>query len=314
MDFQEVSHTTVVIDPKSVVNSVEVIEAGQFDDQANFALAEVDSMDSLEAPAKADNEQGVVKRYECAICKKLFNKIEVLKRHSKIHSAEKEFKCSYCKKCFDRRDVLNDHVRNHTGEKPFQCTICFKKFTRGFVLLRHMRTHNTGMFKCDYCQKHFDRKDAFRDHVRNHTGEKPFECSFCGKAFTRSFVLTKHEKSHLIRDDVKVKKESAHHHHQQQQQTEVTLKLEEVEYDDEVGQIGQALMLDKDLNVNGEVIAETNVESEIIQTEEDFHIITPDDPGDENLSRSFFVCFFWTSFLYLKKYKGIKAFFGSGKH
>merc|ERR1719320_1799636 len=77
-----------------------------------------------------------------------------------------------------------------------------KKFTRGFVLLRHMRTHAEGVYKCDFCFKSFDRKDPYRDHMRNHTGEKPFKCRFCGKAFSRSFVLTKHEKSHVIREEL----------------------------------------------------------------------------------------------------------------
>merc|ERR1719234_1536526 len=29
-------------------------------------------------------------------------------------------------------------------------------------------------FKCSYCTKTFDRRDVLNDHVRNHTGEKPF--------------------------------------------------------------------------------------------------------------------------------------------
>ena len=48
-----------------------------------------------------------------------------------------------------------------------------------------MRTHGEGLYKCDFCHKGFDRKDTYRDHMRNHTGEKPFKCKFCGKAFSR---------------------------------------------------------------------------------------------------------------------------------
>jgi len=215
-------------------------------------------------------EEGVNKPYECELCKKQFTKIEILKRHIKTHMKEKEFKCTYCTKTFDRRDVLNDHVRNHTGEKPFQCTTCNKKFTRGFVLLRHMRTHGEGVYKCDFCFKTFDRKDTYRDHMRNHTGEKPFKCRFCGKAFSRSFVLTKHEKSHVIREELSgdstldiVDSDS--------------VLVEEIEYEEEdtVDSVKQATDLLLQRELGGEQIIQDNIEQEIIQDEQvqDFQII-----------------------------------------
>ena len=59
------------------------------------------------------------------------------------------------------------------------------------------RTGEDNALACEFCNKSFDRKDAFKDHVRSHTGEKPFTCGLCGKSFSRSFVMRKHEKIHL---------------------------------------------------------------------------------------------------------------------
>ena len=59
------------------------------------------------------------------------------------------------------------------------------------------RTGEDGALACDFCNKTFDRKDAYKDHLRSHTGEKPFTCGVCGKSFSRSFVMRKHEKIHL---------------------------------------------------------------------------------------------------------------------
>jgi len=209
------------------------------------------------------DDQHLNRPFECDICHKMFTRIEILRRHMKTHMVEKDFKCTYCGKAFDRRDVLNDHMRNHTGEKPFQCTVCNKKFTRGFVLLRHMRIHTEGDFKCKFCLKTFDRKDTYRDHVRNHTGEKPFKCKYCNKSFSRSFVLTKHEKGHETRADTLEEETDIH--------KAETILVEELDYDDQDVKNATDMLLQKEFDeqtIQVEIDDSGVIEQEII--EEDF--------------------------------------------
>lgn len=206
------------------------------------------------------SDQNLARPFECEICHKMFTRVEILRRHMKTHMLEKDYKCTYCGKAFDRRDVLNDHMRNHTGEKPFHCTICNKKFTRGFVLLRHMRIHAEGDFKCKFCLKTFDRKDTYRDHVRNHTGEKPFKCRYCNKSFSRSFVLTKHEKGHEIRGAEGLDDETDVIHKAE------TILVEEMDYEDKDVRDATDMLLQKEFDQSIQVdIEETGVEQQIIE-------------------------------------------------
>ena len=38
---------------------------------------------------------------------------------------------------------------------------------------------------CSYCQKGFNKNFDLAQHVRSHTGERPYECGECGKAFAQ---------------------------------------------------------------------------------------------------------------------------------
>ncbi|XP_018330725.1 GATA zinc finger domain-containing protein 14 [Agrilus planipennis] len=88
--------------------------------------------------------------------------------------------------------VQNDNlVKSHT------CEICKKTFKRKEHLFQHVKLH-TGFrpFRCDKCNKCFMRKEHLLRHMTAHSGAKNFTCDICDKCFSRNDNLLKHKKTH----------------------------------------------------------------------------------------------------------------------
>ncbi|XP_066969965.1 zinc finger and BTB domain-containing protein 7A-like isoform X1 [Macrobrachium rosenbergii] len=66
------------------------------------------------------------------------------------------------------------------------CPYCPAMFTRRNHVVQHMRTH-TGEkpYGCPQCPAAFAQKGNLIVHMRTHTGEKPFWCPFCEAKFAR---------------------------------------------------------------------------------------------------------------------------------
>merc|ERR1719450_1699274 len=47
-------------------------------------------------------------------------------------------------------------------------------------------------FKCSDCGKAFKFKHHLKEHIRIHTGDKPFQCGFCHKRFSHSGSYSSH--------------------------------------------------------------------------------------------------------------------------
>lgn len=86
---------------------------------------------------------------------------------------------------------------NATPQKLHVCEICLKSFKRREHLGQHIKLH-TGFrpYICEHCQKSFMRKEHLMRHSTLHSGQKNYTCNICEKSFSRNDNLLKHKKTH----------------------------------------------------------------------------------------------------------------------
>ncbi|KAL3284014.1 hypothetical protein HHI36_018184 [Cryptolaemus montrouzieri] len=77
------------------------------------------------------------------------------------------------------------------------CTECGKTYKTNYKLNEHMRKH-TGEkpYKCGSCEKTFRSKIGLAQHEAKHTGQYEFSCPTCGKGFQCRSYLMVHQRVH----------------------------------------------------------------------------------------------------------------------
>lgn len=122
-----------------------------------------------------------------------------------------KFRCRWlhCQVRTSTIEELTIHIRDdHVGSgKPAYfcywagCPRSRKPFTKRHKMHNHMRTH-TGErpFQCHIqgCGKRFSRPDSLSTHIKTHSNIRPYHCNVpgCGKSYFHSRSLRKHTRSH----------------------------------------------------------------------------------------------------------------------
>ncbi|XP_052889338.1 zinc finger protein 235-like [Anopheles moucheti] len=114
-----------------------------------------------------------------------------------VPPALEDNRCMVCGEKFQSRDVWVAHLAVHTVERPFQCHICLAQFKTKYVQQNHIRTvhENVRSYRCPICtepSRMFKSKRTLEDHMRYHTGERPFVCCICKITFSSGSVHRNH--------------------------------------------------------------------------------------------------------------------------
>ncbi|KAK2708628.1 zinc finger protein 184-like [Artemia franciscana] len=105
---------------------------------------------------------------------------------------------------------MEDMTSNEEGvlqavtTKKHECIICKKMFSHNSRLIEHIRTH-TGEkpYVCEVCEWSFTNRQNLARHMEIHTGDKAFKCRLCKMSFTQKRLLTTHSVIHNVEKSYK---------------------------------------------------------------------------------------------------------------
>lgn len=175
----------------------QVESAAQEVQQSDFQLVEIEgNIANQESEQHGQHlEESQAKELRCPRCSALFAMHSSLNIHIKLNKCTKpQFSCKECQKVFISKVSLKEHLKTH----KFFCETCGECSSSKQEFDQHNVEHLgvSPKNQCPHCKKVFTMRSTLNDHMRIHTGEKPFVCDVCGKAFNQNANLKQHVMRH----------------------------------------------------------------------------------------------------------------------
>ncbi|CAH0698265.1 unnamed protein product [Spodoptera exigua] len=145
----------------------------------------------------------------CVLCDKQYESEYVYRRHvhtSVAHRRErdlqvkKKYPCPECSNIYSRRAYMMNHYRHvHMNQSKYYCGTCERHFLNRTRYIDHMRYNHEGVKKeknklCNICGRGFAANRTLLNHMRTHSGERPYECEYCSSKFTQRTSMLSHVK------------------------------------------------------------------------------------------------------------------------
>lgn len=178
------------------------------------------------------NSHNGTKAFECTVCNKKLASQASLGLHQRLHTGQRPYSCNYCGKQFRHRSYFKVHLQAHqrslrskskaantsedprlandAGQSTMSVTLAEPlELTESGILPRQPLnaqlfsrleakggTRQTRPFKCLQCGAAFKKSAHLNQHIRTHSGLKPFTCNVCLRNFVSKWVLKAHHLTH----------------------------------------------------------------------------------------------------------------------